>query len=215
MAIEDMVKQLDALLGEVKTLPAYEDWVHGGREDAEAEVLANRLEAAVIRLTMPESVYRRQVARGSNRSTVSRLDHNTSVVASLKADLKAGWTETVVELVHADTYSDYLEMADALLSKGYKNAAAVITGTSLEVHVRALCVKNGVTTAVAGKPKKADTMNADLKKAGVYDGLQQKDITTWMDLRNKAAHGEYDSYDQGQVRRFVDGVQAFMMKYPA
>ncbi|WP_234373997.1 hypothetical protein [Streptomyces scabiei] len=118
-------------------------------------------------------------------------------------------------MVHADTYSDYLEMADALLAKGYKDAAAVITGTSLEVHVRALCVKNGVTTAVAGKPKKADTMNADLKKAGVYDGLQQKQITAWMDLRNKAAHGDYDDYDDTQVRLFIDGVQAFLMKYPA
>ncbi|MFI1414533.1 hypothetical protein ACH4Y0_32095 [Streptomyces sp. NPDC020707] len=120
----------------------------------------------------------------------------------------------MVELVRADTYSDYLEMVDALLAKGYKDAAAVITGTSLEIHVRALCVKNSVTSTVAGKPKKADTMNADLKKAGIYDGLQQKQITAWMDLRNKAAHGNYGDYDAAQVRLFIDGVQAFLMKYP-
>ncbi|MBK3645935.1 hypothetical protein JHN46_35460 [Streptomyces sp. MBT33] len=72
-----------------------------------------------------------------------------------------------------------------------------------------------MTTAVAGRPKKADTMNADLKKAGVYDGLRQKQITAWMDLRNKAAHGNYGDYDNDEVRQFIDGVQAFMMKYPA
>ncbi|AWW42315.1 hypothetical protein DN051_06685 [Streptomyces cadmiisoli] len=72
-----------------------------------------------------------------------------------------------------------------------------------------------MTTAVAGKPKKAYTMNADLKKAGVYDGLQQKEVTAWMDLRNKAAHGDYADYDRDQVRRLIGGVEAFMRKYPA
>ncbi|MFH9833379.1 hypothetical protein ACH4NC_18980 [Streptomyces sp. NPDC017201] len=58
-------------------------------------------------------------------------------------------------------------------------------------------------------------MNADLKKAGAYDGLQQKQITAWMDLRNKAAHGNYAGYDEQQVRLFIEGVRGFMLKYPA
>ncbi|KUO18441.1 hypothetical protein AQJ91_25560 [Streptomyces dysideae] len=91
-----------------------------------------------------------------------------------------------------------------------------MTGTTLEVHVRALCVKHSVDIALPnGSPKKADTMNADLKKAGVYDGLRQKQITAWMDLRNKAAHGDYAEYDKAQVRLFIDGVRDFMVKYPA
>jgi hypothetical protein len=119
-------------------------------------------------------------------------------------------------MVHADTHSDYLDMAETLLRSGYKDAAAVITGTSLEVHVRALCVKHGVDTELAsGAPKKADVMNADLKKADVYDGLRQKQITAWMDLRNKAAHGDYQSYDEHQVRMFIDGVRDFMLKHSA
>jgi len=214
LAIEDMVKQLSELLDKAGAVLSKRT-VQGVGNEAEAGVLANRMEAAVARLTMPGSVYRDQLKRGSGFTDYARLGHHTKVVFSLREDLNAGWTETVVELVHADTYSNYLEMADALLSKGYKDAAAVITGTSLEVHVRALCVKNNVTTAVAGKPKKADTMNADLKKAGVYDGLQQKKVMTWMDLRNKAAHGDYAAYDKDEVRQFIDGVQAFMMKYPA
>lgn len=215
MAIQDMVKQLDELLGKAKALLDKGVWDYGEPESAEADILANRLEAAVTRLTMPGSVYRDQLKRGAGYANKGRLPHNMSVAYTLRDDLNSGWTETVVELVHADTYSDYLEMADALLAKRYKDAAAVITGTSLEVHVRALCVKNGVTTAVAGRSKKADTMNADLKKAGVYDGLQQKQITAWMDLRNKAAHGDYGDYDDTQVRLFIDGVQAFLMKHPA
>ncbi|MDT0309687.1 hypothetical protein RM780_22400 [Streptomyces sp. DSM 44917] len=206
---------MDELIDKSDVLLADEDWSHRSEEATQASILANRLEAAVTRLTIKGSVYTEQLGRGKGLVPRYRLQHNWQVAVSLRDDLNAGWTETVVELVHADTYSDYLEMADALLNKGYKDAAAVITGTSLEVHVRALCVKNNLTTAVAGKPKKADTMNADLKKAGVYDGLRQKQITAWMDLRNKAAHGDYADYDEDQVRLFIDGVRSFMMKYPA
>lgn len=216
LEIQDMVNQLDVLI--VKATEAVLISVEHGPaigSDALIPVAANRLEAAVTRLTSKGSVYVQQLERGAEYSSIQRLKHNLQVVISLRNDLRAGWAETVVELVHADTHSNYLEMADGLLAKGYKDAAAVITGTSLEVHVRALCVKNGVTTAVAGKPKKADTMNADLKRAGVYDGLRQKQLTTWMDLRNKAAHGDYATYDNADVRQFIDGVQAFMMKYPA
>ena len=213
--IENMVVQLDELIKKAEKIIGGRP-VYGLDEGAaEIQILANRLESAVTRLTVPGSVYAQQLKRGAGHSPSYRLDYNTQVATALRDDLNAGWTETVVELVHADTYSDYLQMAEALLAKGYKDAAAVITGTSLEVHVRALCVKNGVTTRVAGNPKKADTMNADLKKAGVYDGLQQKQITAWMDLRNKAAHGDYTAYDEDQVRLFTDGVSAFMMKYPA
>ncbi|MFF2534489.1 hypothetical protein [Streptomyces cyaneofuscatus] len=213
MAIEDMVKQLNELLNKTQ------EFLRKERESSirsvESGILANRLESSVTRLSMNQSVYREQLKRGSKLSSDYRLIHNLEVALTLRDDLQAGWTETVVELVHADTYSDFLEMAEALLAKGYKDAAAVITGTSLEVHIRALCVKNGVTTAVAGKPKKATTMSADLRKAGVYDGLQEKEVTAWMGLRNSAAHGDYGDYDHAQVRRFLDGVQAFMRKFPA
>ncbi|MET7756298.1 hypothetical protein ABZT27_16540 [Streptomyces sp. NPDC005389] len=214
MAIADMVRQLDDLISKVDQLHAHPAYRRGEADDG-ARILANRLEAAVTRLTMEGSIYRQQLKGGEKKSTRFRLVHDLAVAISLRDDLNDGWTETVVELVHADTYGDYLEMADGLLAKGYKDAAAVITGTSLEVHVKALCAKSGVPTAVAGKPKKADTMNADLKKANVYDGLQQKQITAWMDLRNKAAHGNYSDYDQAQVGLFIDGVRAFMMKHPA
>lgn len=53
-------------------------------------------------------------------------------------------------------------------------------------------------------------MNADLTKAGVYNGLMQKRITHLSAVRNSAAHGnkeEFDTYDVGamieEVERFV------------
>jgi len=40
--------------------------------------------------------------------------------------------------------------------------------------------------------------------------LEQKSVTSWLDLRNKAAHGQYSEYDAQQVRTIMIGVTDFM-----
>ncbi|MFC9196302.1 hypothetical protein ACFT07_19930 [Streptomyces arboris] len=207
--------QLDVLIGEYQDM--INTRVEGVLASDRAKLLASRLESAIDRLAVPGSSYAKQleVHRKEKRTSVKIRDVY-SVALGLRDDLKAGWTDTVVELVHADTHSEYLEMAETLLDAGYKDPAAVIGGTALEVHVRALCVKHGVATERPdGSPKKADTVNADLKKVDVYGTLQHKHLTAWMDLRNRAAHGDWAEYEKQQVRMLIDGVRDFMLKYPA
>ncbi|WP_217241459.1 hypothetical protein [Streptomyces sp. AC555_RSS877] len=214
--IQKMVDQLDFLIKAASNYEVRDGWLQPYNMPADAIVLGNRLESAIERSALAGTVYIKQLDDARALPQPQKFLEVQHVAIGLRDDLIAGWYSSVVELVHADTYGDYLEMAEGLLDQGYKDPAAVITGTSLEVHVRSLCVKHGVDIAMPnGSPKKADTMNADLKKAGVYDGLQQKQITAWMDLRNKAAHGNYSDYDQVQVRLFIEGVRAFMMKHPA
>ena len=40
--------------------------------------------------------------------------------------------------MHAELFADFLEMADYLLSEGYKDPAAVLGGSMLEEHLRQL-----------------------------------------------------------------------------
>ncbi|WP_430478112.1 hypothetical protein ACQZM9_08095 [Streptomyces sp. P11-1] len=207
MDISKMVEQLDKL---------DEQYEAAASKGEGREVAINRLEAAIDRIALPRSTYVRQLDLWRGMSINTKAYNVSQVARALRHDLSDGWTDSVVELIHADTHSDYLEMAENLLGSGYKDPAAVIVGTALEVHVRALCVKHSVDTELpTGTPKKADTMNADLKKTGVYGTLQQKQLTAWMDLRNKAAHGEWKEYDIQQVRLLIDGVRDFMLKYPA
>ncbi|MEU5046846.1 hypothetical protein [Streptomyces griseorubiginosus] len=210
-----MVEQLDVLIGEYQEM--LRTRTEGMLWSDRAKHLSSRLESAIDRLAAPGSSYARQLDlhRGDKRSS-NKIREIYSIALGLRDDLKAGWTESVVEMVHADTHSDYLDMSDTLLRSGFKDAAAVIAGAALEVHVRALCTKNGVDTELGdGTPKKATVMNTDLKKADVYATLQEKQVTAWMDLRNQAAHGNYDKYDINEVRALVSGVRDFMLKYPA
>ena len=64
-------------------------------------------------------------------------------------------------------------------------------------------------------PKKADRLNADLSSSNVYSKLDQKNVTAWLDHRNKAAHGLYDQCAPEQVVLLVSGIRDFITRNPA
>jgi hypothetical protein len=137
------------------------------------------------------------------------------VVNALRDDLYDGFEKTLIELVHADTFADFLEMALHLLQSGYKDAAAVITGSTLESHLRSLAAKHNVEIESKDRPVKADKINSDLAKSEAYSKLDQKNITAWLDLRNKAAHGNYAEYSKEQVELLITSVRDFIGRVPA
>ena len=105
-------------------------------------------------------------------------------------------------------------MADYLLKDGYKDAAAVITGGVLEDSLRKLANANSISILKSnGKQKTIDPLNQDLYSNGVYDKLINKQITTWADVRNNAAHGLYDKYDADDVRHMIEFVQKFCSNF--
>ena len=141
------------------------------------------------------------------------------ILTAVKNDLEGGWLVSTRALLSAEIFADFLDMAGYLLSENYKDAAAVMIGSVLEEHLRQLCLANGIDTEVVhpdkAVPKKADALNADLAKLAVYNKLDQKAVTTWLDLRNKAAHGHYNDYTRGQVDMMLSGVTEFMSRVSA
>ncbi len=137
------------------------------------------------------------------------------ILTSLKIAYESGYLATITELTHADLFSDFIGMAEYLLSEEYKDPAAVLIGSVLEEHLRKLCDKNGIAVEFSGKPKKADQLNSDLAAKPVYSKLDQKSVTSWLDLRNKAAHGKYGEYTKEQVALLIQSIQDFMTRVPA
>ena len=137
------------------------------------------------------------------------------ILLALRSDYLAGYLDDIQELVHASVFADFLEMADHLLNEGYKDPAAVLAGGVLEEHLRKLCEKNGIDTESAGSPKKADMLTSQLTEAGAYEKLDQKSVTAWLDLRNKAAHANYDEYAKEQVASMTQGIRDFLTRHPA
>jgi len=213
------VKQLDPLLdlhSEMQRTSQHNDLSDLSKTDRQG--LVTRSVAAIDRIAGPRSSYSNEVKRII--SAAPALHNHTSavlgVVQALRDDLNSGYMQTFAEIVHADIFSDFLDMAQHLNETGYKDAAAVIAGSTLESHLRKLAVKNALSIVDAhGKPMKADQMNADLAKAGIYGVLDQKSITAQLDLRNKAAHGKYSEYTKEQVSNLISGITEFLKRTPA
>lgn len=138
------------------------------------------------------------------------------ILSAAREELAGGWLTTTKGLISAEIFSDFLEMAQHLLDEGYKDPAAVMAGSVLEEHLRQLCQKHGIPTETTKQgrphPKKADTLNADLTKKQVYNRLDQKNVTAWLDLRNKAAHGKYQEYTEEQVALMLQSLSDFMVR---
>jgi len=197
--------------------------VKSPKTDELAINLITRISALVKRITGANSDYYKQINRISYESkfrfAIRRLTQLIGVLKGLYQDLKEGYLKTLSELIHVDIFTEYIEMAEYLLKEGYKDPAAVISGSTLEEHLRKLCIKNGIDIEIMSKgklrPIKADSLNSELTKQKVYSKLEQKSVTAWLDLRNKAAHGKYNEYNENQVKQIIMGVRDFIVRNPA
>lgn len=216
---DQILQQLDAVISAcegVRSRSRYDD-LSDLKGVATSEAIA-RMQATIARLAPAGSPHRvaadgimKQYGVGNGYAVGLLL----GILRAMRADYAAGYLSSVAELIHADLFADFLEMSDHLLSQGYKDPAAVMTGSVLEEHLRKLCDKAGIPTVTGANPKKADLLNAELAGVSVYSKLDQKSVTAWLDLRNKAAHGKYSEYTKEQVQALQDGCRHFMVRYPA
>jgi tRNA(Glu) U13 pseudouridine synthase TruD len=178
---EQFIEQLDSILEYYDSLKS--KWRHDDLSDL-GETVAyepiTRSRAAIERISGRESAYFEQLQEilRIERKYVhdfSRLAMIIGIVRSLRADLQAGYLSSASELIRGELFADFLEMAEYLLEEGYKDAAAVIAGGTLEAHLRQLCTKNdiavNIVTPKGSKAKRAEQMNTDLYKNRVYSKL--------------------------------------------
>jgi hypothetical protein len=211
-----IIGQLDVLLADFEDLQKRSKYDDLSDLKQDSMVLANRLQAAFDRLTSPSSTYGRGAEALRQSPHHLRVVQLSALAYAMRDDFKSGWFTSLVDLVHAETLADLLEMSSELLRAGYKDAAAVIVGTALELHLRSMATKAGLSLVDSkSKPKKADAVKIELRKAGAVTPLQEKQITVWLGLRNAAAHGDYANVDLSEVARGIDAIAAFIDANPA
>ena len=125
-----------------------EDLRSRGKSELQRSITSCR--AVIHRVVGPDSPYAAQLSHLLSQRPNDRvlLRGLAGIVESLRASLKAGYLKTASELIHGEIFGDFLEMGDHLLERGYKDAAAVVTGSTLEAHLRQLCQKFKIETQV-------------------------------------------------------------------
>ena len=219
---QSFIRQLNEILSSYNQLST-----HSHEDDlsdlpsSDIQRIITQSRAVIVRIAGFASPYAQQVDDILDRSAweCNKMQYIIGVVQALKHDLEAGYMQAAEELIHGELFSDFLEMASHLLDEGYKDPAAVLGGASLEGHLRQLCKKLDIEIVMTGakgiRSKKADSLNAEIAKVSGYSKLDQKNVTAWLDLRNKAAHGHYDSYTSEQVALMLLGIRDFITRNPA
>jgi len=217
------VKQIDAALkrfGELETkYKGSESGIANATGIELGEVIA-LLKTTLDRLAPPGSSYGDELKKfpqDKHGYEVEISETLCGILLALRADYQADRLQTIRQLIHADLFSDFLEMAEYFLEETYKDPAAMIAGGVLEQHLRKLCSNYGIATTepVSGRHRKLDAINADLAKHNAYARNNQKQITAWADIRNDAAHGNYGNYNLQQVKLMTAGIRDFMSRNPA
>jgi hypothetical protein len=217
--IKAILSELDTILGQAEKLrktSKYDDC--SDLDGSDIAAMITKLAATVDRFAPPDSRYVKlqQVELESGYSTSGRLlSPLIGILTALRDDISSNRLATITQLLHADLFGDFLDMAQHLLDEGYKDPAAVLAGGVLEEHLRKLCLKYGLPIVVGMRFKKADAMNSELVAASTYSKNDQKNVTAWLGLRNEAAHGHYAAYKPEQVALLIQSIRDFITRIPA
>jgi hypothetical protein len=218
-----VLREIDSVLARYDEVEQqYRRYVGDGRDvdgfiaapaHVEAEIVA-LLDGAITRYApvgYGEGAITKAPAGGYNGS--DRIRTRAGALIALRADYAGGRLQTLQERVRADTFSDFLAMAEYLIEdEGLKDPAAVLAGGVLEQHLRKLHVKHVGPVPVGAT---INPLNDALKKPGVYGANEHKQVTAWAALRNSAAHGDWGKYDATTVRLMIQWVRWLLSNYPA
>lgn len=179
--IEQIHKILTAF-GEVKYQSKWDDL--SDIDEEKISELLTKAKASVSRIVGNNSEYYKDIVDVLKKTHISegtKLVYVSGTIKALKDDIENDYLKSVAELIRSDIFSDYLEMSTYLIEEGYKDPAAVLTGSTLESHLRELCKSKQIDTEILhskGKlvPKKADVMNSDLAKAQCYSATYQNKL---------------------------------------
>ncbi len=197
-----------------------EDYKAGRKGERGASKLITQVKSTVNRIVGNESEYYKridqilQLYKKYQDNHSEKLAGVMGIAEALYSDIKSDYLKNLVEIIHDEIFSDYLEMAEFLLEEGFKDPSAVISGSTLEEHLRKLAIKNGIDVKILSsgkeKPKKASQINQELYKAKIIKKGVMMQITSWLDTRNNAAHGNYNEYNADQVDLMIKGIRNFI-----
>jgi len=219
MKLDDIVFRIDELIQKGNQLLANRNRYKNGNEYIDSSIfigLKSSTLSIILKIYNKSHPFYTELDKIPDYGSPIVVESLLQILISIKEEITGGWLFTTRGLISAEIFANFLDMAEHLLQEKYKDAAAVMIGSVLEEHLRQLCQKNNIEIEFLKDSKrlfkKADQLNSDLSKSDVYNKLDQKNITAWLDLRNNAAHGKYQEYSIEQVKAMYIGIMDFLTR---
>jgi hypothetical protein len=141
---------------------------------------------------------------------VHDVESGIGILRAAKADIDGGWLTAVTTLVAAEVFTDFLDMADHLLSTNYFQPAASLIGAVLEDSMRRLAINHNIPLDAK---ETLNTLDVKLRKGNVYNMLESRQIDVWREVRNNADHAKWGEFTKKDVTEMLAGVRGFLAKH--
>jgi hypothetical protein len=167
----------------------------------------NNTQNFILLVCGESSPYYKNFVDGVKSASPEDVEHGIGILKALKEDLELGFLTRIKDLISAEIFTDFIEMAQHLLDNSYKDPAASLLGAVLENGLRQLAQKHGVNV------KSGDdigSLNTKLADKEIYNRLIQKQIQAWKAIRDSADHGKFNDYKAESVKSMLEGVQRFL-----
>jgi hypothetical protein len=127
---------------------------------------------------------------------------------SIKAEIKSGLVGNITAQAQAGIFGDFITLARHAFDES-KDVASVLISAALEDTLKRYAVQNGLDVAEADMP---EVINAP-KSKGLLKGPQASVVQSYVQLRNKAFHAEWDKIDKETVNSAITFTETFLLEH--
>jgi hypothetical protein len=126
---------------------------------------------------------------------------------TLKLDIEYNLLTSLQNQIAGEIYGDFISLAKRSMDEGFKDPAAVLACGAFEDSMKKFAIKNGID---ASDLDLATVVNA-LKAAGLIKGTQAGVVQSYVKLRNKTFHAQFDKIEMPEVSSLIAFVEMFLL----
>jgi len=207
---EDILKRIDELIGlgnealSTEKDEGFGSFVNNGKFRGFRSASLSFLE----NIFGPHQTYYKEFIEHVKVSGPSHTEAGINILKAAKAEIEGGWLFTVEGQVSAGIFADFIALAKEALDDN-KDVAAVLACAALEDALKRVAIKENLDM---DEKDMSEVINA-LKAKGVIKGAQAPIVQSYVKLRNKAFHAEWDKFDKESVSSVIGFTEQFLLTY--
>lgn len=153
--------------------------------------------------------FRRLALREFQHVDADDVDEGQAALLAAQDHYRSGLLNVRVIIV-GEVFTDFLDMAEHLLDRGYKDPGAMLCGAVLEDGLRRIAQDKQLPVATRDG---IAILNDRCKAAGLYGALLHRQVLVWATIRNSAAHAKFGEFTVPDVEAMLVGVRQFLSMY--
>lgn len=158
-------------------------------------------------LTGGDSPYYQRFVEDTQLNDQLGVRRGVAILDALSADVADGYLGRRADLIAAEVFTDFLDMADHLIKAGYVHPAASLIGAVLEDGMRRIARNHKVTVQPSDD---LSALNTKCLQGGVYSTIEAGRVAVWTRIRNAADHGDFDAVRADDVQGMHKDVARFL-----